>query len=336
MHAVRYVPPPEHEFMPIISIIMPCFNAAPYIGRTIESVQAQTLTDWEMIVVDDGSTDDSYAVAHGYALADPRIRVIRQSNLYTSRARNNGYERSSPESAYLLFLDADDLLPSQAVSTMTSHLDRHPNVGAAYGLFRCIDATDRPLAAMTEVQPGSIRFEPVLFGCLGARRVPPGQMRCSIASLKAMHQAIPSCTYFRRLMFERAGKWDTSFSDERVASEDQDMVLRTALIGQVHFVNETVCLYRRHSTNLSSHGPMAGHRYLDQLWRMKTFAAKHEREAVRRAMTFDAYLSATLTLRHAGALLKEGALKHGVREIFSGLWKTRKIIRNYLDFSSTQ
>ena len=73
-----------------VSIITPCYNAAPYIETTIASIQQQTLSDWEMIIVDDGSTDGSGALCDGIARQDPRVTVIHQKNAGVSAARNAG------------------------------------------------------------------------------------------------------------------------------------------------------------------------------------------------------------------------------------------------------
>src|ERR687887_165351 len=93
-----------------VSIITPYYNAAHYIGHTIESVWAQTLPDWEHILVDDGSTDDSARIVQGYASVEPRCSTIGQRNSGVSRARNAGFAACNPASSYLLFLDADDCL----------------------------------------------------------------------------------------------------------------------------------------------------------------------------------------------------------------------------------
>ena len=71
----------------LVSIITPCYNGGRYLADTIESVLGQTYAHWEMIVVDDGSTDDTPQIAEGYAVRDGRVRVIRQENGGTARAR---------------------------------------------------------------------------------------------------------------------------------------------------------------------------------------------------------------------------------------------------------
>lgn len=93
---------------PLISIITPCFNCGKFIAETIESVQAQTYQNWEMIIIDDSSEDDSVDIARRYAVADSRIKVsVCTDNGGAAVARNKAIEMSKGE--YLAFLDADDL-----------------------------------------------------------------------------------------------------------------------------------------------------------------------------------------------------------------------------------
>jgi teichuronic acid biosynthesis glycosyltransferase TuaG len=93
---------------PLISVITPCYNSARYIGQTIESVLAQTYQNWEMIIVDDCSTDNSFQLAREYAEKDKRIRVYRQEqNSGAALARNKAIMESHGK--YVAFLDSDDL-----------------------------------------------------------------------------------------------------------------------------------------------------------------------------------------------------------------------------------
>lgn len=91
---------------PKITVIMPVYNVEAYVGKAIESVIAQTLPEWEMFCVDDGSTDNSGAVLDAYAARDPRINVIHKENGGAHSARNLAIDRAAGE--YLYFMDADD------------------------------------------------------------------------------------------------------------------------------------------------------------------------------------------------------------------------------------
>ena len=90
-----------------VSIITPLYNGERFLSQTIESVLAQTYTDWEMMIINDGSTDNSLAVARSYADKDARIQVYSQPNAGSAAARNNGIRRATGR--YIALLDADDL-----------------------------------------------------------------------------------------------------------------------------------------------------------------------------------------------------------------------------------
>ena len=90
-----------------VSIITPCYNGAKYIGETIESVLAQDYKDWEMIIVNDGSSDNSHEVVHEYERKDQRIILIDQENGGSANARNHGIRLA--KGRYICLLDADDL-----------------------------------------------------------------------------------------------------------------------------------------------------------------------------------------------------------------------------------
>lgn len=114
--------------MPAVSIIMPCYNAARFLPTSVGSVLAQTFPDWELIAVDDGSTDDTVEALA--AFNDPRIRVLQQSNAGVSSARNRAI--SEAQSPYLAFLDADDTWAPEFLATMHAALRARADAVLAY------------------------------------------------------------------------------------------------------------------------------------------------------------------------------------------------------------
>ena len=105
---------------PKVSIVMPTYNVAPYLSAAIESVLAQTYTNWELLVVDDGSTDNSNEVARKYASIEPRISVLHKENGGLSDARNFGLERATGD--FVHFFDSDDIIMPDFYSTMIDAL----------------------------------------------------------------------------------------------------------------------------------------------------------------------------------------------------------------------
>ena len=102
--------------MPIVSVIIPAYNAADYIEQTLNSVCSQTLEDIEVIVVDDGSTDETRAIVSSFVERDRRVTLIEQANQFAGIARNNGMDKASGD--YLYFLDADDYIEPDALENM--------------------------------------------------------------------------------------------------------------------------------------------------------------------------------------------------------------------------
>lgn len=108
--------------MPIISVIIPAYNAAGYLERCLGSLRDQTFEDWEAVCVDDGSTDGTGALLDTFAAGDPRIRVIHKANEGVSVARNTGVAQA--EGRYLLFVDSDDFLHPRTMEITFSLAER--------------------------------------------------------------------------------------------------------------------------------------------------------------------------------------------------------------------
>jgi glycosyltransferase involved in cell wall biosynthesis len=123
------------------TVIIPCYNYGHFLLAAIESVLAQTYRDLEVIVVDDGSTDDSAAIADG----NSRVACIRQPNLGQGAAQNRGLEAASGE--FVLFLDADDQLVSDAVESFVECLGKCPSCAFGYGHVQFTDAAGSILSA---------------------------------------------------------------------------------------------------------------------------------------------------------------------------------------------
>ena len=105
------------------SVIVPAYNSIQFLHRCISSVRAQSVTDWELIVVDDGSTDGSAALLDAYAKEDPRIRVIHQKNNGQFFARRRGIDAAQGD--YLVFLDSDDAWMPDCLQTLHAVIKNH-------------------------------------------------------------------------------------------------------------------------------------------------------------------------------------------------------------------
>ena len=122
------------------SVVIPCYNSLDFLPATVDSVLAQTFGDFELVLVDDGGTDDLTGWAA--TVDDPRVRVVRQDNAGVSAARNLGIDSARGE--LVVFLDSDDLWVPDALERLVACFDREPSVGLAYGGWDVIDAAGRP------------------------------------------------------------------------------------------------------------------------------------------------------------------------------------------------
>ena len=108
---------------PLVSVIVPVFNGAPYLRQCMDSICTQTLKEIEIICVDDGSTDDSLSILQEYSAKDGRVIVLQQQNLYAGTARNNGMKIARGK--YYSFLDADDYFEEDMLKCLTEAAEAH-------------------------------------------------------------------------------------------------------------------------------------------------------------------------------------------------------------------
>ncbi len=233
------------------TIIIPAFNAARFLPLTLDSVFAQTKTQWDMIIVDDGSTDDTRAVACRAAARDSRIRVIHQANSGVSRARNRAFAAADPSAAFVVFLDADDLWEPTTLETLTQALSDHPDAVAAHGLAVAIDA-DGAL-----IEPGLLeQHQQERYGLEDGSLTLWPLERPTTFAVEAVTERIitPGTVLIRRAALDglcaseaHAGPFDPNIS----LWEDWDLWLRLTRRGDMRFVNQPVLRYRRHDANVS-------------------------------------------------------------------------------------
>jgi teichuronic acid biosynthesis glycosyltransferase TuaG len=117
---------------PLVSVIMPVYNAGPYIRESIDSLLNQTFTNWELVLVNDGSTDETEKILLSYT--DPRIRIFSQENKGVSAARNTALGQM--QGKYFTFLDADDLLPANSLELRVNFAENNPSVDMIAGGVR--------------------------------------------------------------------------------------------------------------------------------------------------------------------------------------------------------
>jgi glycosyltransferase involved in cell wall biosynthesis len=216
---------PEHiprgsAGLPLVSIIITGYNHDRYLGEAIESALSQTDVRCEIVVVDDGSTDDTGLVAGRY----PGARYVAQTNQGLSAARNTGVRVS--RGAFLIFLDADDRLLPGAVQAGLACLADHPEAALAYGHHRFI-AEDG--SSLNEYPPESLAPNPYL------------------AMLKRNFIAMHGTVIYPRATLETFGLFNPSLA----SCEDYDLYLRVSRHRQIARHTEVVAEYRFHGGNMS-------------------------------------------------------------------------------------
>jgi glycosyltransferase involved in cell wall biosynthesis len=199
-----------------VSVIITCYNYGIYLPRALESVLMQTYKDLEVVMVNDGSTDDTEAVARRY-LTDPRVKYLSQPNGGQAKAKNAGIRCTKSE--FVAFLDADDIWdPCKLEKQLPLFAD--PSVGVVYSRMRFIDEKGRPSASSPRQLP---RFRgEVLKPLLRDNFVPF------------------SSAVARRKCFENLGLFDESLA----MSIDWDLWLRFATQHRFDYVDEPLLLYR--------------------------------------------------------------------------------------------
>lgn len=225
-----------------VSIIIPAYNAVRYLSATVESVLAQTVTDWEMVIVDDGSTDETLSCAKGWAEKDSRIRYIHQANAGVSAARNRGFAEVHAD--YIAFLDADDVWEPDALETLLTALEKQPAVLASYGLSRYMDAEGHLIRIGEQEAHQRDRY-----GIQNGRLVrwPLDRPTTFEVEIFMDYLPTPGIALVRHSALEKAGLFDSNIR----FWEDWDLWLRICLIGDMAFVNKHVLRYRIHESNVS-------------------------------------------------------------------------------------
>jgi glycosyltransferase involved in cell wall biosynthesis len=214
-----------------VSIIVACYNSARFLAQTIASVQAQTRTDWELILIDDGSRDQTGEMITAWARDDSRIKAILKSNEGACRTRNVGFQAAHTKSSYLFFLDHDDCIEPDFLEKMCGHLETNPEVGLAACQFEDIAEDGTKLGT-----GGACRWRP---GWLFPHRMRDEEIETPFATFFSRMARGPFAVY-RRSVYEQTTGWETSFWPD----EDTDMFCQMALLAKVHFLPNRLYLKR--------------------------------------------------------------------------------------------
>jgi glycosyltransferase involved in cell wall biosynthesis len=234
-----------------VTVVTPVFNGAQHVRETVQSVQRQSFRDYEHLVVDDGSTDETPSIVRAEALADPRIRLIVRENGGLSAARNTGAEHATPGSDYILFLDHDDLLRPHALELLVAALDRRREALAVHGAVAAVDAAGKP-TPLVRIEAASRRqvLEPERLWTprTATRELDPCEDSDFASLAYVLYIYTVGQVLIRRSAFAEIGPFDPLL---RVA-QDYDMWLRLSAVQPIAFIPEVVLDYRQTTVSLSS------------------------------------------------------------------------------------
>ncbi|MEG5138691.1 MULTISPECIES: amino acid adenylation domain-containing protein [unclassified Microcoleus] len=212
-----------------VSVVIPSYNSAQFLPEAIESILEQTLPVFEIIVVDDGSTDETKEICDRY----PAVKYVYQNNQGVAAARNTGLGVSTGE--YIVFLDSDDCLLPEAIEIGVKHINALPEVGFVFGRY-----------FFYSIQPdGSYKVE--------EKYEDQPEVANYQTILATQHKIQCGCIMFRRVALESVSIESVgAFDPSLVPMEDINLFLRVARDFPIYFHGEVVSKYRYTGNNLSS------------------------------------------------------------------------------------
>jgi glycosyltransferase involved in cell wall biosynthesis len=219
---------------PVISVIVPCYNQAHFLSEALESVLAQTYPDWECIIINDGSPDNTEEVAKEWCIKDIRFKYLKKENGGLSSARNAGLKRSSGK--YIQFLDADDVIDKTKFDKQISQLKETSDFALSY-----CDYFPSTEFNLNEVYPGRYLTPKFKNGEYLAELITNWETRLSIPC---------HCFLFDSRLFLE----NNIFFDEKLPNhEDWECWMNIfALNPKVYFLNEKLAIYRIRSGAMCS------------------------------------------------------------------------------------
>ncbi|AFY54576.1 glycosyl transferase [Rivularia sp. PCC 7116] len=210
----------------VVTIVLPAYNASEYLSETINSVLSQTFPDFELLVIDDGSTDNTTDIVRDFCQRDSRMRLISQKNQGVSVARNTGIKMAQGE--FIAFIDSDDLWMPNKLAMHVQHLRANPNLGLSYARVEFMTFDGKPTGKYSN----------------------PRLVNISAKDLYEENAAVtPSNAVISRTALEQVGGFDGELS----GAADAELFLRVKCHGwQVEGIDQVLVLYRTSLGGMSS------------------------------------------------------------------------------------
>lgn len=207
----------------MISVIIPVFNRELYLRQSIESILKQTYQNFELIVIDDGSTDNCLAIAQEYSYIDFRVKAITQSHQGYAKALALGYSLANDKATYFCTIDSDDFISTNCFELTKNFLDKYPNASYIYSQYYNVD---------------ELGNNPVLGN------------RCKI-DYDYNLLLFKFMTFHFRLIKKEAYNKVGGVSQNLDFAADYDLCLRLSEVGEVKQLKEPLYYYRNHSSQIS-------------------------------------------------------------------------------------
>jgi glycosyltransferase involved in cell wall biosynthesis len=209
--------------LPKISVVLPSYNGERFLALSVESVIAQTEKDWELIIVDDCSTDGTLKIAENYAAMDKRVRVISNGkNMKLPASLNIGFTQAKGE--YFTWTSDDNLYRPNALEILSKYLDENPGTDFVTANMDLI-AEDGAFLGIYYDSTDTLSQTDLILAC-----------------------NISGAFMYRRTAADKAGGYDETL----FCAEDYDYWCRVALIGKISYINENIYQYRKHPNSLSN------------------------------------------------------------------------------------
>lgn len=207
---------------PKISIIIPCYNSAQFLGQTLESIKKQAFVNWECLIIVEDSEDDTAAIARQFEKKDKRFKYFHQKDKGVSSAMNLGIKKSLGE--FIVFCGSDDIYKKQMLEKSIGYFKKNKNVDAVVSAWQIMDKN----SILNQIYLPNSKIDKKLFVLKGA-------------------QFVPASAVFRKKIIHETGFFDPKLS----SAEDWDMYLRLPEKTRFGKIMTPQVFYRRHADSLS-------------------------------------------------------------------------------------
>ncbi|MBD2022176.1 glycosyltransferase family 2 protein [Leptolyngbya sp. FACHB-36] len=213
---------------PPVSVLLPAYNSQRYVAETVESILAQTMSDFELIIIDDGSTDDTLKILQQYAAKDSRIRLSSHENQGVSRTRNQLLAQAQGE--IIAVMDADDVALPDRFARQLEFLQTHPEVVCVGAAHEVIDEEGRLLTCLI---------------------LPEDDAEIQRQALAGHGSICHPCAMIRRSALLQVGGYD----ERLLSAHDLDLWLKLGEVGQLANLKDVLMRYRINTQSVSAKNP---------------------------------------------------------------------------------